>query len=198
MRSKSRRQAREAALQALYTMDIGRGRLAETIKQTLEQTGLDGDLAEFARTLISGVFEKQTALDELIEPLVTDWNFERIAVVDRNVLRLAAFELYHCPDIPPISTINEAIEMAKKYSTVESGKFVNGILGKLLPMSPKADWDPAAHPAYVRAALDEEETPQEEQNEPSAAPEESSAVSLWKLRSEGEEAEAGDVLEEPR
>ena len=140
MKSKSRRQAREAALQALYTLEVGRARLAETIKNGLEHCGLEGDQAEFMRSLVSGVFEKQIVLDELLAPLVTEWKFDRVAAIDRSVLRLAAYELYFCPDIPPVSSINEAIELAKKFSTVDSGKFVNGVLGKLLPMSPKADW----------------------------------------------------------
>jgi N utilization substance protein B len=141
MRSKSRRQAREGALQALYTLDVGRSRLAETIKNGIEHCGLEGDQAELMRTLVSGVFEKQIVLDELLAPLVTEWDFERVAAIDRSVLRLAAYEIYYCPDIPPLSSINEAIELAKKFSTAESGRFVNGVLGKLLTMSPKADWD---------------------------------------------------------
>jgi len=140
MRTKSRRQAREAALQALYTLEVGRARLAETIDNGIEHTGLEGDQADFMKALVTGVFEKQTALDELLSPLVTEWDFERVAAIDRSVLRLAAYELFFCPDIPPLTSIDEAIELAKKFSTAESGRFVNGVLGKLLTQSPKADW----------------------------------------------------------
>ena len=145
MKSKSRRQVREAALQALYTLEVGHSRLGETIKNGIEHTGLEGEQAEFMEELVTGVFEKQTALDELLSPLVTEWDFERVAAIDRSILRLAAFELFYCPGIPPVTSIDEAIELAKRFSTGESGRFVNGVLGKLLAQSPKADWPPRPH-----------------------------------------------------
>jgi N utilization substance protein B len=184
MKSKTRRQAREAALQSLYALEVGKARLADTIKNSVEQSRLEGDQAQFARDLVTGVFEKQIFLDELLAPLVTEWDFDRVAVIDRNVLRLAAYELFFCPGIPPVSSIDEAIELAKKFSTAESGKFVNGVLGKLLASSPKAEWDPAL------TALPPESKEEKVDVEPAAAEADgsadASAVGLWKLRSQEE------------
>lgn len=186
MKSKTRRQAREAALQSLYALEVGKARLADTIKSSVEQSGLEGDQAQFMRELVTGVFEKQIVLDELLAPLVTEWDYERVAVIDRNVLRLATYELYFCPGIPPLSTIDEAIELAKKFSTAESGKFVNGVLGKLLLASPKAEWEPALtdlRPDSGKAAAATDAEPEPVVDE---APDDS-AVGLWKLRSDEEQ-----------
>jgi N utilization substance protein B len=84
----------------------------------------------FAEPLIRGVLEHRDALDEQIKKHALNWDLHRMAVVDRNVLRLAIFEMLHRDDIPPIVSINEAVDVAKKFSTQDSGKFVNGILDK--------------------------------------------------------------------
>jgi len=99
---------------------------------------------------------EQPALDRIIADRAVGWKLERIANVDRNILRLALYEILHRPEIPASVSVNEAVEMAKKYSTDESGKFVNGILGSFL-RDPGADStpepgdvtesEPAAHPA---------------------------------------------------
>jgi N utilization substance protein B len=88
----------------------------------------------------------QAALDKLLALIILEYDYSRVAIVDKNVLRIAAYELLHEPSIPPAVTINEAIEISRKFSTIESGKFVNGVLGKLLEQSPKANWDPATAP----------------------------------------------------
>jgi len=87
--------------------------------------------AEFAEPLIRGVLEHRDALDAAILAQADNWDLHRMAVVDRNILRLAAFEMLHREDIPPVVSINEAVDIAKKFSTDESGKFVNGILDKI-------------------------------------------------------------------
>ncbi len=89
------------------------------------------EMREFARDLIQGTLENLAALDTKIQSLAKNWDMKRIATVDRNVLRLAFYELLHRNDIPPIVSINEAIDIAKEYSTDDSGKFVNGILDRL-------------------------------------------------------------------
>jgi N utilization substance protein B len=85
----------------------------------------------FADPLIRGVIEHRDELDERIKQHARNWDFHRIAAVDRNIMRLAIFEMLHREDIPPVVSINEAVDIAKKYSTQESGKFVNGILDRI-------------------------------------------------------------------
>jgi N utilization substance protein B len=85
----------------------------------------------FADKLIRGVLEHQPELDARIKQHAENWNLHRMAVVDRNILRLAIYEMLHRDDIPPVVSINEAVDIAKKFSTQDSGKFVNGILDKI-------------------------------------------------------------------
>jgi N utilization substance protein B len=85
----------------------------------------------FAEPLIQGVLEHREELDEVIKKHAQNWELHRIAAVDRNILRLAIFEMLHRDDIPPVVSINEAVDIAKKFSTQDSGKFVNGILDKV-------------------------------------------------------------------
>lgn len=87
--------------------------------------------ALFAEPLIHGVLTHRDKIDQLIISYADNWDLSRMAVVDRNILRLAAYEMIHREDIPPIVSINEAVDIAKKYSTEDSGKFVNGILDKI-------------------------------------------------------------------
>ena len=85
----------------------------------------------FAEPLIKGVIEHRDVIDEHIKKHCRNWDFHRIAAVDRNVMRLAIYEMLHREDIPPVVSINEAVDIAKKFSTQDSGKFVNGILDKI-------------------------------------------------------------------
>ena len=126
-----RRKARELALQFLYSWDIAGGDPAEALVLFEVFTGENEDLPPYARTLIEATIEKKEELDGLIVRYCANWDLERIAAVDRNVLRLALCEMLYGEDIPPIVVINEAIDIAKKYSTVESGGFVNGILDRI-------------------------------------------------------------------
>ena len=85
----------------------------------------------FAEPLIRGALEHRDAIDENIKSHAKNWDFHRIAAVDRNIMRLAIYEMLHREDIPPVVSINEAVDIAKKFSTQDSGKFVNGILDKI-------------------------------------------------------------------
>ncbi len=85
----------------------------------------------FAESLIQGVLEKKDEVDDVIKKHAWNWDLHRMAAVDRNVLRLAVYEILHRGDIPPVVSINEAVDIAKKFSTQDSGKFVNGILDKI-------------------------------------------------------------------
>src|SRR5579885_3661168 len=142
--ARSRRKAREAALQTLYEIEVGKASPETSMANTLEAAALDPELSDYAVRLTAGVREHERELDEKISSLVVGYDYNRLAAIDRNLLRIAGYELFFEPAVPPKVTINEAIEIAKKYSTAESGKFVNGVLGKLVQTSPKANWDPSA------------------------------------------------------
>ena len=103
------------------------GQPVELPPLTAEET----EMRRFAAPLIRGTLEHRDAIDELIKRHAKNWEFHRIAAVDRNIMRLAIYEMLHREDIPPIVSINEAVDIAKKFSTQDSGKFVNGILDKI-------------------------------------------------------------------
>ncbi len=126
-----RRDAREAAVQFLYQVDTHRpANISTALAEFWSQNEEPKDVREFADDLLHGVLEKMPEVDLKIRGLADNWDFERLAVVDRNILRLAVYEMLFRPEIPPVVSINEAIEIAKKFSTAESGKFVNGLLDR--------------------------------------------------------------------
>jgi N utilization substance protein B len=127
-----RRRGREAALRMLFEIDVGKMPADEVVERHLADSGLDPDSAAFARQLVEGAVQERQRIDDLLGHYAREWSLSRMANVDRNVLRLAAFEILCLPDIPASVSVDEAVEMAKKYSTAESGKFVNGILGNLI------------------------------------------------------------------
>jgi N utilization substance protein B len=126
-----RRDAREAAVQFLYQVDTHRpGNIDTALKEFWAQNEEPQNVREFADKLLRGALEKMPEVDAKVRSLADNWDFERLAVVDRNILRLAVYEMLFRDDIPPVVSINEAIEIAKKFSTAESGKFVNGLLDR--------------------------------------------------------------------
>lgn len=125
-----RRQARESALQMLYLCDICEYSPEEAIYHFKSLNLIDG-CKSFSEQLIIGTLEQQSVLDKLISDYAENWEMDRMATIDRNILRLAAYEILATPETPISVIIDEAVEIAKKYSTNESGKFVNGILDNL-------------------------------------------------------------------
>ena len=125
---RKRTKARELALQALYQFDLRGAEVRADVDELLARATEDAEVLDFARTLIEGAWLKRAEVDKAIEAAARNWEIRRMAAIDRNILRLATFELLYVPEIPPLVTINEAIDMAKKYSTKKSGHFVNGIL----------------------------------------------------------------------
>lgn len=123
--------------------------------------GLSLALQEFAERLAFGVRSNIARIDETLGPLIPKYSLDRLAAIDRSLLRAAAFEILFMPEVPPAVTISEAVVLAKKYSTADSSRFVNGVLAALLAGSDKANWDPATAPPE----FDEEEP---EPEEPSA------------------------------
>jgi len=127
---RKRRAAREQALKWLYEVDVGRTRVEDVVAET--QMRLDEESLAFAHELLQGAIANVKEIDALIGRYAKDWSLDRMPAVDRNILRLAIFEILRLPDIPHSVSVDEAVELAKKYSTAESSKFVNGVLGGLL------------------------------------------------------------------
>lgn len=131
---RKRTQAREFALQILYQLDITRDNCDLALSgfwQAQVQQDIEQVIKDFTAQLVKGVVSNITDIDSKISQYATNWQLERMAVIDRNILRLSCFELLFCADIPPKVSINEAVELAKKYSDSEAGKFVNAILDKV-------------------------------------------------------------------
>jgi N utilization substance protein B len=123
-----RRHARELALQLLYQHEHTGADLEVMQRNFDEWTGSTDGVREFADFLLRGTLANLEKLDEELSLQTAHWRLERLAAVDRNILRLALFELAHVPDTPPAVVIDEAIEIAKKFGAEESGRFVNGVL----------------------------------------------------------------------
>jgi transcription antitermination factor NusB len=129
---KRREQARQIALQALYQLDVRHEDVGSELVEFLRESTQDPDVYFFARRLTEGAWGWREEADKLIREAADNWRLERMAVVDRNILRLATYEIAQCEDIPPRVAIDQAIELAKRFSAGESGGFVNGILDRIL------------------------------------------------------------------
>jgi N utilization substance protein B len=129
----ARRKGREAALQMLYQMDVGAVGAEDAIRSYWAHLGEGEEAggAEFANVLVRGVEEHRAKIDETIRSVSHHWRLERMTRVDRNILRLAAFELLELPDVPRRVTLNEAIELAKRFGSEGSAGFVNGVLDRI-------------------------------------------------------------------
>lgn len=128
---KKRTRSRELALQFLYQLDLRGPDLIEELDAFVRQEEADRGTRDFAVALVRGAAEHREPIDTVIQEVAQNWDIQRMAVIDRNVLRMATYELLFCPDIPPKVSINEAIELGKRYSTQNSGGFINGVLDKI-------------------------------------------------------------------
>ena len=129
---RKRTQSREYALKILYQAELTRRVIhlaAEKFWSEFES--IDEHVRSFSDRLTTGVEENCQKIDDKISKHATNWQLKRMAVIARNILRIGVFELVYAPDIPPKVTINEAVELAKKYGDIKSSKFVNGILDKI-------------------------------------------------------------------
>ena len=131
-----RTRAREIAMQILFQFDLRGADYAEQVGKSLAQLCADecegeADVLEFATRLVEGTLANRDAIDGKLQSVTRNWDLRRMATVDRNVLRMAVYELMHCTDVPPKVVINEAIDLGKKFSTANSGGFVNGILDRI-------------------------------------------------------------------
>lgn len=127
-----RRAGREMALRALFQVDMGGVSAEEAFATVSDAERYVEETIEFARDLVTGASGHAEAIDGVIERHARGWSLDRMANVDRNILRLSLYELLYRPDIPPSVAVDEAVELAKKYSTAESGRFVNGVLGSVV------------------------------------------------------------------
>ncbi len=135
-----RRKAREYALQILFQLDIRKEKpSAAVLKHFWAEYDPDKEVKAFSEEIVKGTYKHIARINELLHQCAKNWSLDRMAVVDRNVLRMAVYEILYRIDIPTSVTINEAIEIAKKYGTDESGSFVNGILDRAARLTGKLD-----------------------------------------------------------
>lgn len=125
-----RHEGRTLAVQFLFQRDINTGDLDDALKQFWSDHPVSAKVRSFAEDLIRGVEAHREGLDRRLQGYADHWDLHRMGGVDRNVMRVALFEMMHRPDIPPVVSINEAVELAKELSSDESGRFVNGILDR--------------------------------------------------------------------
>ncbi|MDP4096737.1 transcription antitermination factor NusB [Paenibacillus sp. P96] len=137
-----RRLARELAVQSMYHMEMNEVRAAEAIDMLLQEAAEDNEaevvvkdeaaLRQYVLNLVAGTWEQRVAIDALLTDYLKGWQVSRLSRVDRQILRLAAYEMIFGEDIPGKVAVNEAIELSKHFGTEESGKFVNGVLGRMI------------------------------------------------------------------
>jgi len=127
----ARRRARGVALQALYEIDCAGHQISNVLAERLVDEPLPEDVRPFVFQLVNGVIKNKAVLDDLIQRYAPEWPIEQIAVIDRNILRMAVLEILFSEDVPLRVAINEAVELAKVYGSDTAPRFVNGVLGSL-------------------------------------------------------------------
>ena len=127
----NRRRSREFALQALCDMDMNKDDSAQRFNRFCKNFNPPQDAVVFSQMLVNGVVTNKSEIDKQLDDHSTNWKLSRMSFVDRNTLRMALFEMLHCKDIPFKVSINEAIDLGKKFGTEESGAFINGILDSI-------------------------------------------------------------------
>jgi N utilization substance protein B len=128
----SRRKSRELAVQILYQLELNKAAAERGLEPFWDNFPHPDDVKEFAGRLVAGVLEHRKEIDRIITQTSKNWAFNRIAPVDLGILRMAVFEICFCEDIPYKVTLNEAIELGKKFGTEKSGAFINGVLDNVL------------------------------------------------------------------
>lgn len=140
---KRRTPARRLAAQVLYQLELF-GWSEEEGERRVHEGSPDEQVVEYALGIVRGVLQHREEIDRRIQEISKNWALDRMSPIDRNVLRVAAYELFYVPEVPPRVALNEAIELAKKYSTAKSGAFVNGILDALMKKYPREQTPPAS------------------------------------------------------
>ena len=128
---KNRSKAREIALEYLYQWFLLNSEVCQSTNDFLAEKEIDNETGKYAELLIDGVLENKSKIDELISAVAKNWSIDRMIIIDRVILSIGTFEMVYLADVPNRVSINEAIELAKKYSTVKSFAFVNGLLDQI-------------------------------------------------------------------
>ena len=134
-----RSKAREIALCLLYQIEIAKADSSTVLQEYLNNNPKKHEIFDFLSLLVKGVIENLDSIDCLIKKYVKNWEIERLAAIDRNILRIGCFELLFLDDIPPKVSINEAIELAKRFGDIDSPRFVNGVLDKIFKLEANKD-----------------------------------------------------------
>jgi transcription antitermination protein NusB len=143
-----RRLAREIAVQSLFQMEMNEVSAKDAIDTIVEEAGLENETdlsltegeaisTEYIHKLVEGTASHLAEIDQILTVYLKGWKMDRLSRVDRQILRLASYEMLHSQEVPPKVVINEAIELSKHFGTEESGKFVNGVLGKMIKELPQ-------------------------------------------------------------
>jgi N utilization substance protein B len=128
---RKRRKSREFALQVLYQIDITQQDANKTLAQFQGHFSGSDERDDFMEHLVNGVVDHCQEIDQLLERYSENWRLDRMSLIDRIILRIATFELLYCEEIPPKVTLNEAIELGKRFGSEDSGSFINGILDRI-------------------------------------------------------------------
>jgi len=126
-----RRASREAAMKLIYQLEIQKSDKSEQIDMALEDESLIDIDKKYIRSVVDGVNEKMTFIDSIIEKKAMGWKISRLSKIDLSILRIGIYEILYCEDIPFSVSVNEAVELAKRYSNADAGAFVNGLLAKV-------------------------------------------------------------------
>jgi transcription antitermination factor NusB len=129
---RKRTKARESALQILFQVDITNDPINVVLKRYWQDRKRNPEVIEFANQIVMGTSEHLVEIDKIISKHSENWDIERMPVIDRNILRFATYEILYMIDVPPKVTIDEAIDLANRFGTVNSGKFINGVLDKIM------------------------------------------------------------------
>ncbi len=129
---RKRRKSRESALQVLYQWDLTRQDTQKGLSHFKEHFSSNEENDPFLEQIVRGVLRHRKEIDQLIEQYSENWRLNRIAPIDHSILRIAIFELLYCDEIPPKVTLNEAVDLGKQYGSEDSGRFINGILDRIL------------------------------------------------------------------
>jgi len=152
---KARRKARTVALQALYEIDCTTHAPDQVVEERLAEQPMEGELSEFTRRLVVGVIAQASTLDRVIQKYAPEWPLDQMALIDRNILRIAIWEFAADRQTPIKVAINEAVELAKLYGSDSAPRFVNGVLGALATRQPEMQ-QAFGHTSPAQASSDEE------------------------------------------
>jgi len=126
-----RRKAREIALQTLYAQEVSGAEWKTAFDDNVGRRKPSDEVVEYATRLVTNVMDEKADLDAMIGTRLENWTLDRVSVIDRTILRIALSELLHCPEVPANVIMDEAIEIARKFSSADAGRFVNGVLDRL-------------------------------------------------------------------